>query len=390
MNRQKLLTVPFMQLCATAFFMTVAFNMLLPTLPVYIKDALYATNDDVGMVMAAYAFAALLFRPLSGYILDSFGRKYLFIITVFLFGTTFFIYPIPHIIVGVLVLRFFHGALWGATTTTGATLVVDIVHPSIRGKGIGIYGSIMALTMAIGPLVGLEVMERFSYEVMFYVAGGIGIIGFIFSATLRYPEFRKPKESLSVLKNLISVKCIPISIVMLFICITFGGMVSFITLYTKEYSIPGAGSFFLVYAMAVVVTRATVGSYFDKHGPKLLSFVGLFLLFIGFPLIVFQQNIYGLLIGAASIGLGMGIIMPTYQAIANNLVLKSERGLANSTFYTAFDLGVSSGALLFGFLSSLVDMKFAFLICSVLIFAAMLYYFLFVHKHYEQNRVFAD
>ena len=56
----------------TLFF---AFYLLTPLLPLYLSEQFGSTKDIIGLVLSGYTVTALIARPFSGYIVDSFRRK---------------------------------------------------------------------------------------------------------------------------------------------------------------------------------------------------------------------------------------------------------------------------------------------------------------------------
>jgi MFS family permease len=72
---------------------------------------------------------------------------------------------------------------------------------------------------------------------------------------------------------------------MLIFGLTYGGLMSFITLYAKEYNVGQAGIFFTVFAVGIAVTRLVSGRIFDRKGPSLLMLTGLLAGAAGFLLL---------------------------------------------------------------------------------------------------------
>ncbi|MBO5601630.1 MAG: MFS transporter, partial [Prevotella sp.] len=52
-----------------------AFYLLTPLLPLYLSETFHATKDVIGMVLSGYTITALLARPISGFLVDTFPRK---------------------------------------------------------------------------------------------------------------------------------------------------------------------------------------------------------------------------------------------------------------------------------------------------------------------------
>jgi len=65
----------YLKAMASNFMLYFAFYLLAPLLPIYLSEHFGAGKDTIGMVLSGYTVAALLIRPFSGYLVDSFSRK---------------------------------------------------------------------------------------------------------------------------------------------------------------------------------------------------------------------------------------------------------------------------------------------------------------------------
>jgi MFS family permease len=141
----------------------------------------------------------------------------------------------------------------------------------------------------------------------------------------------------------------------------------------------------LVYAAGLALTRLISGKIFDKHGPKLLTLAGMIFLITGLFVLSFIKNYNGFLTSALLIGAGFGIVFPTFQAMVNHIVDIKKRGVANSTFFTAVDLGIGLGAIISGFISDLFSLTVTFIICAIIIIIASIIFFVFTLPIYNQK-----
>jgi len=387
LNPDKLWTKDFILLGLASLLMSTGFYFLMPTLPIYIVDKLHAHKGQVGYVLAAYTLSALIIRPFTGYVVDRVGRKWVFIISFLLFALTLGIYPLASTFMLLLFLRFFHGFLWGITGTSGATLIVDVIPPAKRGHGIGIYGLSMTIAMAVGPVLALTIMGKNNYNAMFFSSMFVALAGFMVLMFVKYPRFESRNNGSFTFKNIVEAKVLPMALVQLLFGTTYGGIISFITLYAKDINIQQASPFFFIIAVGIFISRLWSGKIFDIRGPKQLVTAGILLLIAGFLILSLVKNIWGYYSSAFFIGLGSGIIMPTFQAMANNVVDKSRRGAANATIITAFDLGIGLGSVLLGFLSEQISLGSTYLSCTLILAFAFFYFRFKAYSFYEKHRI---
>lgn len=254
-----------------------AFYILLPTLPVFLTRELKITEGQTGIILAVYTLAALIIRPFTGFMIDRFGRKLFYIPALFVFAFLFLSYPLAGTFALMLVLRFAHGLVWGVTTTTGSTLIVDIVPADRRGEGIGLYGLAMTFPMAIGPLVGMQLSNNNTYTIMFFSAGLLAFLGFSLSLFIKYPIVPLLENYKFSWSNLLEKSALPVTFNLLLINISYGGLVSFISLYALKTGLGNTGIFFIIFAVGITIARLYMGKIFDRHGPKVLSIVGILL-----------------------------------------------------------------------------------------------------------------
>lgn len=387
MNPDKLWTKDFILLGLANLFMSIGFYFLMPALPIYVVDKLQANRGEVGYVLAAYTLSALIIRPFTGYVIDRAGRKWIFIISFLLFAFTLGTYPLASTFMLLLFIRFFHGFLWGITGTSGATLIVDVIPPARRGQGIGIYGLSMTIAMAIGPVLALIIMGDDHYNTMFLSSMSIALAGFIILVFVRYPHFETKNTDPFTFGNILERKTIPIALIQLLFGATYGGIVSFITLYAKEIEIQQASPFFFIFAAGIFIARLWSGKIFDRKGPKYLVLAGIILLITGFFILSLVKNRGGFYSSAFFIGLGTGILMPTLMAMANNVVDKHRRGAANATVITAFDLGIGLGSILLGFLSERITLGYTYLSCTLILAFAFVYFLWKGYSFYEIHQI---
>ncbi|MHC1704529.1 MAG: MFS transporter [Tenuifilaceae bacterium] len=367
--------------------MAVAFYFLLPTLPVFLKEELGASSGQIGMVLAFYTIAALLIRPFVGYAIDAFGRKTLYLLSFVLFSSMFFGYIWAISIGFMIALRFLHGLTWGSLTTSGSTIAVDLIPVSRRGEGISLFGLSMTIAMAIGPMIALTILGDGNYKELFTTAIGISTCGMILAFCIRFPEYKPHSSNRNFsIRKLIEPTSLPISLNMLIITFTYGGLLSFSALYGKEIGVENSGPFFLILSAGIGISRFFSGSIFDKAGPFRITIIGLIILSLGFPILAFLRNSLGFHLSAMLIGFGFGIIMPTFQAMINNLVPPERRGAANSTFFTSFDLGIGLGMVSVGLISGKIGYSGAFFFCSLFEFLAIAVFIFYSYKHYK-NRI---
>jgi MFS family permease len=380
----------FIIMCIAALFLSVAFYFLIPTLPGYLSYIIKADNTQIGIILSAYTISALLIRPAAGYTIDRYGRKMIYLISFIIFSLMFGGYAFAQTFLFFLIFRFAHGLLWGITTTCSSTIIVDLIPYQRRGEGLGYYGLAMTISMALGPFLSVIIVgKNLNYDALFLSSMILGVSGAILAMFIRYPAHNTKKEKNQFsLSSLFEKRTLPLAFNIMILMISYGGLISFITLYGKEIGIDYPGNFFVSFAAGILITRLTSGKIFDRLGPSFIVPLGILLLIAGFPILALTKDIYGYFISAFILGTGIGIIFPTSQAITNNLVTKEKRGVANSTLLTAYDLGIGTGMFVIGTISDTFGLTNSFILVSVINTVGLLYFFFITLPHYKKNHLY--
>ena len=167
----------------TLFF---AFYLLTPLLPLYLSEHFHATKDIIGVVLSGYTVMALLSRPFSGYLVDTFDRKKVLMWCFFLFFIFFAGYLAASTLLLFTIVRTLHGAPFGSVTVANSTMAIDVLPASRRNEGIGYYGLSNNLAMAIAPTAGLLLYhETRNFQLLFWLALVIAGIGMAVDATIK-------------------------------------------------------------------------------------------------------------------------------------------------------------------------------------------------------------
>jgi MFS family permease len=136
------------------------------------------------------------------------------------------------------------------------------------------------------------------------------------------------------------------------------------------------GFFFIVYAIVALASRPFVGKMFDKRGEYVIMYPAIAVFGIGMFLFSQSYRSIMLLLAAACIGLGLGAIQSSTQAIAVKITPQYRMGLAISTYFMLCDIGMGVGPLLVGFLIPFTGYRKMYAVVAAIAFACIFLYFL--------------
>lgn len=371
----------------TNLFIYLVYYLFIVTIAVYAENNLQASPSQAGLASGIFILGTLVARIFAGRAIDRVGRKKTLYIGLIFYLVTTLLYFGANSLLTLFVIRFLHGAGFGISGTATGTIVASIIPGERRGEGTGYYAMSATLASAVGPFLGMFLNRRGSLSMILVLAIILLAASFIAVFFLRVPEAKLTKEQLAKqkefkLNNFFEAKAIPISIISVFIGLTFSSILAFLNSYTREINLVTAGSFFfVVYAVSILVSRPFTGRWFDRMGENFVMYPSFILFAVG--LAVFSQSQQGLSLLAAGVivGLGYGTFLSNAQAIAIKVSPPHRMGLATSTFFSFIDVGVGIGPYLLGFLIPVIGLRGMYAGMAVVVFAcSFLYYFLHGRK----------
>ncbi|MFR9594184.1 MAG: MFS transporter, partial [Rikenellaceae bacterium] len=132
----KLFNRNFLLISFASFLMFFAFNLVMPVIAMYVIERFAATPTTAGIVTASYIITALLTRPFSGYLVDKYNRKKLYVLTFSIFTLLFFGYIYATSIPMLIATRVMLGAAFAILTTASNTIAIDVLPAARRSEGI--------------------------------------------------------------------------------------------------------------------------------------------------------------------------------------------------------------------------------------------------------------
>jgi len=381
-KREPLWTRDFILISIASLFITMGFQMLLPVLPVFSAE-LGGSDSWAGLVVGIFTISAVLMRPVAGRLLDKQGRRGVFILGLIVFLVCVVAYNWTSTIFVLLILRFIHGFGWGASSTASSTIASDIIPKSRLGEGMGYFGLTSTLAMAIAPALGLEVLSGYGFNAVFYISAGVVFISIFIALPIKYhkPDMLAKSDSDGPGKTEIFEKsAILPAVVIFFITMTYGAIVSFIALYADQRQVENIGLFFTVYAVALLISRPYFGRLTDRKGTAFAVLPGIICVILSMSCIYFANSLLAFLMAGFIYGIGFGAIQPALQAMSVRKVDNTRRGAANATFFLGFDLGIGAGAILWGIIAEHFGYQFIYLLAIIPAIAGALIYIRSIRK----------
>lgn len=386
------------------FALFFAFYLLTPLLPLYLHETFGATKDVIGLVLSGYTVTALLFRPFSGYMVDSFPRRTVLLAAYSAFAIFFAGYLAASTLLLFTLVRTLHGGPFGAVTVANSTVAIDVLPSSRRNEGIGYYGLSNNLAMAISPTFAIFIYSQtHNFQLLFWLAFAIALFGLTVDATVKLcpRETTAAPQKLSLDRFFLRRGWL-IGLNMVFFGFCFGVLSNYLAIYGKQvlHMTGGTGTWFMLCAVGLILSRLQGGKALRQgrltHNASegmVISLVG-YTLFILLPTLAQQLHLstqslplagyYG---SAILIGLGNGHLWPAFQNMMISVAHHNERGTANSTILISWDIGMGLGVLAGGILSELLGYSPAFWTVALVNLLGVALYFLKTRRFFLRHQL---
>lgn len=381
----------YLKVWSANFMIFFSFMLLTPLLPLYLSETFGADKQMIGIVLSGYTLTALIIRPFSGFLVDSFPRRTVLLVSYFLFTLLFAGYLVAGSLLLFAIIRTLHGAPFGASTVSNSTVAIDVLHPSRRAEGIGYYGLSNNIATAIGPTVALMIYGVCeSYDVLFVIALLVAAAGLIINSTLDLKPREKVKDKAPVsLDRFILLKGWSQGVCMICYAFSYGVLATYIAIYGKnELGITGGtGLFFMLLSIGLILSRL-IGSRSLREG-KIVENAsgGVVVALLGYLIFAALHNHWGYYGAALVIGLGNGHMFPAFQTMFINLASNEQRGTANSTLLVSWDIGVGLGILVGGSVAEHFGYHEAFWTAFGVNVLGVLLFYLYSRGNFLKNRL---
>lgn len=373
------------------FLLFFSFYLLTPLLPIFLDAQFSADKDMIGFVLSGYVVAALLVRPFSGFVVDTFDRKRVLILCFFFFFICFAGYVGAGTLLMFAIIRTVHGLPFGASTVANSTAAIDVLPSSRRNEGMGYYGLSNNLAMAIAPSVGIWIYGATdNFQLLFWLSLIVAFGGFLCSMTIHIPKRERVegKTPLSLDRFFLTrAWLLAINIFCFSIC--WGVMSNYVAIYAKEVIgiTEGTGVFFAILSTGLFMSRLYGHKSLRQGRLTQNAIEGAAISAVGFTLFAMFDTEWAFYTSAALIGLGNGRMYPAFLNMFISMARNDQRGTANSSILTAWDTGMGAGILFGGILVEYCGYSAAFWFTAGSQITGLLLAIFFTRRFFETRRL---
>ena len=380
-QKESLWSPQFIGFSTSSCFFYMAQYILISALPLIITNSFGGTAFNAGMAMMYFQLGTVICRPFAGELIDGVNKRVVLLVTTVLFLIVMIGFDFIHSLQMVYILRLLHGAIFAVGTTAVAAVAVLVLPKTRKGEGIGYFSVAVNIAMVIGPFLGLTVFQRWGTSATFMFLSIVALLAVIAA------NFKPLSKEMAAVPHrpkrpwnfdrIFERKTIPWSVMGLFACFTYSGVLVFVPILMTSLGIGTMASwFFIAFALVIVVTRPWVGRAYDNLGPDYLIYPGYVVYIIGLVALAFSTSALWIIVSGAVIGLGYGAIAPAFQTLGVQAAKPERAGAATATYFWSLDIGVGLGSLLLSLaIESLGFTGMYLLNAGVALVALVLYHF---------------
>lgn len=348
-------------------------------LPKFLTLELGAGPGEIGQVSAVPGLTAALAVPFVGRLIDRVGRKSLITSGALLIALTAFGFTAVDRLGPLLyALQFCTGLSFVLTFNAAGVHAADLAPPDRLGQVLGVFGASNVVTNAIAPGIFEPIASAHGWRTVFFAAGVLGVLASLLAQRIREPSMEARRAEAAAARALSSSepKRPDHSFKLYTAAMTAQGAAfavafTFYQPFAISLGMREVRSFFIGFALSVLLARVGLGSVPDRFGRKRVAVAAL-VLYAAAELGMSQLTPGTLGIYGALLGLGHGFFYPAINALAVEHSKKAERGKVMTYLNGGFQVGATLGVLLFGRIAERSGYPLIFVLAAVLVgFAAV-------------------
>ena len=351
-------------------------QLLAPILPLYLSSHGLSASQ-IGMVMGITAIGALIMRPSSGRSVDRYGSRPIILFGQSILAVCFSAYFWFTGFIPLLIIRFLHGAAQSFYSTASVTFASSVESPQNTAGAISLF---TVFTM-VGLGAATSLAPLLYLEISFFPLVGLSLLSL--AIAIAFALFRA--RPIAPLKD---AERMPFSSVMHLpavwaptVCLfasnfAFSTLFTFVPLYALSESVSGYSSFYICFAVAVIVTRLAVQSLTQTFSAEMVATVASALNVLSALVVIVTPSAWTFGLSGILVGLGFGIIFPALTVYVIQRIPPAVKGTALSILTAAGDVGNALGAAILGIVAEWFGFRWVFAAAALVVFFCARYFYI--------------
>jgi DHA2 family multidrug resistance protein len=147
-------------------------NVALP----HMQGTLSASQDQIAWVLTAYIVAAAIATPLTGWFVDRFGQKNVFLASIGGFTVASVLCGMSNSLAEIVAARLLQGVFGAALVPLSQVVLMDINPKEKQGSAMAIWGMGVMVGPILGPTLGGWLTDSYSWRWVFLINVPIGLL----------------------------------------------------------------------------------------------------------------------------------------------------------------------------------------------------------------------
>ena len=365
-KKGRLWTLNFTVMVVVLTLITMSYMMMNPNIALYV-NSLGGTATLTGSIGLAWTIVSVITRLMVGRIIDKRGSRFLVIAGSIGYMAMIALCGVVQTLYAFIAFRVIMASFHAIAYTAANTLVSEVMNKNRVGEGTGYsVGIPQSLGNMWGPACGVALMAGDNFRMLFLGTAGVMVVSILitFVCSYRGDAIEKPKMASAAAESVvesgtpaqysgvwkfIEKTAIWPSVVQFIQAIGQGSISTYLILYATSMDMAQPAMFFTVSAFVQLATRFFGGALVDRLGIIKSNLIVLLLGVASMCAIPACGNNFPVFMAIAVLyGLSNGMARPVLNTAVVKYAPKSRMGVATSTFYFAYALGLGVASFVWG------------------------------------------
>jgi MFS family permease len=354
---EPLFTARFILLWCYAFVTFFSAFQLLPTFPLRILE-LGGSQAQAGWFLAVYTFASAIAAPVMGSVADRVGRRRMLISASIAFIAFSLLYGFVTYLPLLLVVGAIHGSIWSGILSSASAIMSEYIPESRRVQGFAFWGLASNSAIAIAPAIGLWVFH-YGWPTLCIEMAVLSVIMTV-GALAQQTQQKRPSAP-AHLADAWDWHVMVVTTSLTALAIGYGGLTSYAAIYSRQLHIRPDALYFIFFAGTNTFVRIFTSHLGDRFGYRFVLFPSLLMVPVAFAILAFTTQRWEMMLSAIIFGVGFGSAYPAFVSFILANTDAARRARTFGSIIGAFDIGISAGSLIIGFIGAHHGLRNGFL-----------------------------
>lgn len=320
-------------------------GIISPILSLFVRSQ-GLTLAQIGLLGTASMLGWFIWEPFMGVIADRWNKRWMLAGSLLLTTILYGVYPMAQGLGFFMVLEFLKTSIMSAYSIPVKALAAELLPSDDRGKAYGRYMTVIGFGGMISPLIGGYLSEVFGYDLPFYVAAAVGLIGVaaVFSVQYEEPESKPTGNGFSDMRSALTGPILRIFSVRGLFFFNVGFVHNFLPVFLNESAIYAAsesqiGAFFSIFSFAGAAGRSILGDLCDRLGNKKLIIASLLGWVASYLTLMYAGGIFFMYIVGVLQGLSWAAADTSMMLHLISVMSKDRSGLVMGLYSEAENIG---------------------------------------------------